>query len=122
MDANEVFNPGRVIIVHRGGGRFAGKYRIIGGAGSIARGPGARLGEDCMRDFDGPEGSSSHCATIAAKPSSLRYAQVQALKSSCQTEARPCGSRTGHWQVALRSISAGGRDLQGLERPTPPRS
>ena len=71
------------------------RYRIVGGAGTdahVAQGLGAvRIS---MRDFDGPEEflESLRDADIAAKPSSLRYAHVQALKF-LQTKATPPGSR-----------------------------
>jgi predicted metal-dependent phosphoesterase TrpH/glycosyltransferase involved in cell wall biosynthesis len=84
IDAIEVFNP-RIAIpaFNEEAVRFAAKYRIVGGAGTdahVAQGLGAvRIR---MRDFDGPEEflESLRDADIAAKPSSLRYAQVQALK------------------------------------------
>ena len=75
--------------------RFAGKYRILGGAGSdahVAQGLGAvRIP---MRDFDGPEEflESLRDADILARPSSLRYAQVQALKF-LETQATPPAAR-----------------------------
>ena len=71
----------RAARVQRGGGPFAGKYRIIGGAGSdshVAQGLGSvRIR---MRDFDGPEEflESLRDADMSAKPSSPRYTQVQA--------------------------------------------
>jgi predicted metal-dependent phosphoesterase TrpH len=84
IDAIEVFNP-RIAIpaFNEEAVRFAAKYRIVGGAGTdahVAQGLGAvRIR---MRDFDGPEEflESLRDADIVAKPSSLRYAQVQALK------------------------------------------
>ena len=84
IDAIEVFNP-RIAIpaFNEEAVRFASKYRIVGGAGTdahVAQGLGAvRIR---MRDFDGPEEflESLRDADIAAKPSSLRYAQVQALE------------------------------------------
>ena len=75
--------------------RFAAKYRIPGGAGSdahVAQGLGAvRIR---MRDFDGPEEflESLRDADILGRPSSLRYAQVQALKF-LETRATPAAAR-----------------------------
>jgi glycosyltransferase involved in cell wall biosynthesis len=96
VDAIEVFNP-RIAIpaFNEEAVRFAGKYRIIGGAGSdshVAQGLGSvRIR---MRDFDGPEEflESLRDADILGRPSSLRYAHVQALKF-LQTRARPSGAR-----------------------------
>src|SRR4029078_11595283 len=96
VDAIEVFNP-RIAIpaFNEEAVRFAGKYRIVGGAGSdshVAQGLGsARIS---MRDFDGPEEflESLRDADITGKPSSLRYAQVQALKF-LQTNANTSGAR-----------------------------
>ena len=96
IDAIEVFNP-RIAIpaFNEEAIRFAGKYRIVGGAGSdshVAQGLGSvRIS---MRDFDGPEEflESLRDADITGKPSSLRYAQVQALKF-LQTKATPSGAR-----------------------------
>jgi hypothetical protein len=114
IDAIEVFNP-RIAIpaFNEEAVRFAGKYRIIGGAGSdshVAQGLGSvRIR---MRDFDGPEEflESLRDADIAAKPSSLRYAQVQALKF-LQTKARPSGSRaaTRKRKVARAVAGRGGQ-------------
>ena len=74
-----------------------------------------------MRDFDGPEEflESLRDADIAAKPSSLRYAQVQALKF-LQTKATPSAARraTRRRKVAqARSPVAAGSDLQGQGEP-----
>src|SRR4029450_2509715 len=116
IDAIEVFNP-RIAIpaFNEEAVRFAAKYRIVGGAGTdahVAQGLGAvRIS---MRDFDGPEEflESLRDADIAAKPSSLRYAQVQALKflqtSAPAPAAPPAGAR---WPG--RSPDAAGSDLQG---------
>src|SRR5262249_60101351 len=84
VDAIEVFNP-RIAIpaFNEEAVRFAGKYRIVGGAGSdshVAHGLGSvRIS---MRDFDGPEEflESLRDADIGGKPSSLRHPHVQALK------------------------------------------
>ena len=92
---------------------FAGKYRIVGGAGSdshVARGLGSvRIR---MRDFDGPEEflESLRDADIAGKPSSLRYAQVQALKF-LQTRATPPAARraTRRRKVARAVAGRGGQ-------------
>jgi hypothetical protein len=96
IDAIEVFNP-RIAIpaFNEEAVRFAAKYRIVGGAGSdshVAQGLGeVRIR---MRDFDGPEEflESLRDADIVGKPSSLYYAQVQALKF-LQTKATPAGAR-----------------------------
>jgi glycosyltransferase involved in cell wall biosynthesis len=114
IDAIEVFNP-RIAIpaFNEEAVRFAGKYRIVGGAGSdshVAQGLGSvRIG---MRDFDGPEEflESLRDADIAAKPSSLRYAQVQALKF-LQTRATPAAARraTRRRKVAKAVAGRGGQ-------------
>jgi glycosyltransferase involved in cell wall biosynthesis len=114
IDAIEVFNP-RIAIpaFNEEAVRFAGKYRIVGGAGSdshVARGLGSvRI---FMRDFDGPEEflESLRDADIAAKPSSLRYAQVQALKF-LQTKATPAAARraTRRRKVAKAVAGRGGQ-------------
>jgi predicted metal-dependent phosphoesterase TrpH/glycosyltransferase involved in cell wall biosynthesis len=114
IDAIEVFNP-RIAIpaFNEEAVRFAAKYRIVGGAGTdahVAQGLGAvRIS---MRDFDGPEEflESLRDADIAAKPSSLRYAQVQALKF-LQTKARPSASRaaTRRRKVAKAVAGRGGQ-------------
>ena len=91
VDALEVFNP-RIAIpaFNEEAVRFAAKYRIPGGAGSdahVAKGLGSvRIH---MRDFDGPEEflESLRAADITGRPSSLYYAQVQALKF-LQTKVR----------------------------------
>jgi predicted metal-dependent phosphoesterase TrpH/glycosyltransferase involved in cell wall biosynthesis len=96
LDAVEVFNP-RIAIpaFNEEAVRFAAKYRIVGGAGSdshVAQGLGSvRIR---MRDFDGPEEflESLRDADITGKPSSVYYAQVQALKF-LQTRATPAGAR-----------------------------
>ena len=110
IDAIEVFNP-RIAIpaFNEEAVRFAGKYRIVGGAGSdshVAQGLGSvRIR---MRDFDGPEEflESLRDADIAAKPSSLRYAQVQALKF-LQTKARPPASRAASRRRKVARAVAG---------------
>jgi predicted metal-dependent phosphoesterase TrpH len=114
IDAIEVFNP-RIAIpaFNEEAVRFASKYRIVGGAGSdshVARGLGSvRIR---MRDFDGPEEflESLRDADIAAKPSSLRYAQVQALKF-LQTKATPPAARraTRRRKVARAVAGRGGQ-------------
>jgi glycosyltransferase involved in cell wall biosynthesis len=114
IDAIEVFNP-RIAIpaFNEEAVRFARKYRIVGGAGSdshVAQGLGSvRIG---MRDFDGPEEflESLRDADIAAKPSSLRYAQVQALKF-LQTRATPPAARraTRRRKVARAVAGRGGQ-------------
>ncbi|MEA2310210.1 MAG: hypothetical protein QOE28_178, partial [Solirubrobacteraceae bacterium] len=110
IDAIEVFNP-RIAIpaFNEEAVRFAGKYRIVGGAGSdahVAQGLGeVRIR---MRDFDGPEEflESLRDADIIARPSSLYYAQVQALKF-LQTRATPAGARRATRRRAVRRAVAG---------------
>lgn len=114
IDAIEVFNP-RIAIpaFNEEAVRFAAKYRIVGGAGTdshVAQGLGSvRI---TMRDFDGPEEflESLRDANIAAKPSSLRYAQVQALKF-LQTKATPPAARraTRRRKVAKAVAGRGGQ-------------
>lgn len=96
IDALEVFNP-RVALTafNEEAVRFAGKYRIVAGAGSdshVVQGLGSvRIR---MRDFDGPAEflQSLRDADILGKPSSLHYMQVQALKF-LQTRATPASAR-----------------------------
>jgi predicted metal-dependent phosphoesterase TrpH/glycosyltransferase involved in cell wall biosynthesis len=114
VDAIEVFNP-RIAIPawNEEAVRFAGKYRIPGGAGSdahVAQGLGAvRIR---MRDFDGPEEFllSLREADIIGRPSSLRYAQVQALKF-LETRATPAAARRASKRRRVRRAVAG-RDAQ----------
>ena len=114
IDAIEVFNP-RIAIAawNEEAVRFAGKYRIPGGAGSdahVAQGLGAvRIR---MRDFDGPEEflESLRDADILGRPSSLRYAQVQALKF-LETRATPPAARRATRRRRVRRAVAG-RDPQ----------
>jgi predicted metal-dependent phosphoesterase TrpH len=113
IDAIEVFNP-RIAIpaFNEEAVRFAAKYRIVGGAGSdshVAQGLGSvRIR---MRDFDGPDEflESLRDADIAGKPSSLRYAHVQALKF-LQTKATPPAARraTRRRKVARAVAGRGG--------------
>jgi glycosyltransferase involved in cell wall biosynthesis len=110
IDAIEVFNP-RIAIpaFNEEAARFAGKYRIVGGAGSdahVAQGLGeVRIR---MRDFDGPEEflESLRDADIIGRPSSLYYAQVQALKF-LQTRATPPGARRATRRRQVRRAAAG---------------
>jgi glycosyltransferase involved in cell wall biosynthesis len=110
IDAIEVFNP-RIAIpaFNEEAVRFAAKYRIVGGAGSdahVAQGLGeVRLR---MRDFDGPEEflESLRDADITGKPSSLYYAQVQALKF-LQTRATPAGARRASRRRQVKRALAG---------------
>jgi predicted metal-dependent phosphoesterase TrpH/glycosyltransferase involved in cell wall biosynthesis len=114
VDAIEVFNP-RIAIAawNEEAVRFAGKYRIPGGAGSdahVAQGLGAvRIR---MRDFDGAEEflESLRDADILGRPSSLRYAQVQALKF-LETRATPPAARRASRRRRVRRAVAG-RDAQ----------
>jgi glycosyltransferase involved in cell wall biosynthesis len=110
VDAIEVFNP-RVAIpaFNEEAVRFAGKYRIVGGAGSdshVAQGLGSvRIR---MRDFDGPEEfmASLADADIVGRPSSLYYAQVQALKF-IQTRATPPAARRAARKRQIRRATLG---------------
>ena len=112
VDILEVFNP-RVMVTafNEEAVRFAGKYRIVAGAGSdshVAQGLGSvRIS---MRDFDGPEEflESLRDADIAGKPSSLRYAQVQALKF-LQTKALPEAARRASRERRVRRATGQGR-------------
>jgi predicted metal-dependent phosphoesterase TrpH/glycosyltransferase involved in cell wall biosynthesis len=114
VDAIEIFNP-RIAIAawNEEAVRFAGKYRIPGGAGSdahVAQGLGAvRIR---MRDFDGPEEflQSLRDADIIGRPSSLRYAQVQALKF-LETRATPKAARAASRRRRVARAVAG-RDAQ----------
>jgi glycosyltransferase involved in cell wall biosynthesis len=114
VDAIEVFNP-RIAIPawNEEAVRFAGKYRIPGGAGSdahVAQGLGTvRIR---MRDFDGPEEflESLRDADILGRPSSLRYAKVQALKF-LETRATPPAARRASRRRRVRRAVAG-RDPQ----------
>jgi predicted metal-dependent phosphoesterase TrpH len=114
VDAIEVFNP-RIAIPawNEEAVRFAGKYRIPGGAGSdahVAQGLGAvRIR---MRDFDGPQEflQSLREADIIGRPSSLRYAQVQALKF-LETRATPKAAREASRRRRVARAVAG-RDAQ----------
>jgi glycosyltransferase involved in cell wall biosynthesis len=114
VDAIEVFNP-RIAIPawNEEAVRFAGKYRIPGGAGSdshVVQGLGSvRIR---MRDFDGPDEflQSLREADIIGRPSSLRYAQVQALKF-LETRARPKAARAASRRRRVAKAVAG-RDAQ----------
>jgi predicted metal-dependent phosphoesterase TrpH/glycosyltransferase involved in cell wall biosynthesis len=109
VDAIEVFNPRIAIPAYNEEAvRFAGKYRIVGGAGSdshVAQGLG--LLRIRMRDFDGPEEflASLADADIVGRPSSLYYAQVQALKF-LQTRATPPAARRAARERKLRRATA----------------
>jgi hypothetical protein len=110
VDAIEVFNP-RVAIpaYNEEAVRFAGKYRIVAGAGSdshVAKGLG--LLRIRMRDFDGPEEflASLADADIVGRPSSLYYAQVQALKF-LQTRATPPAARRAARERKIRRATSG---------------
>jgi predicted metal-dependent phosphoesterase TrpH/glycosyltransferase involved in cell wall biosynthesis len=110
VDAIEVFNP-RIALPawNEEAVRFAGKYRIPGGAGSdahVAHGlGGVRIR---MRDFDGPEEflHSLRDADILGRPSSLKYAQVQALKF-LETRATPPAARRATRRRRVRRAVAG---------------
>jgi glycosyltransferase involved in cell wall biosynthesis len=104
VDVVEVFNP-RVALsaFNEEAVRFAAKYRIVAGAGSdshVAQGLGSvRIR---MRDFDGPAEflESLRDADIVGQPSSLYYAQVQALKF---LQARAARRRTVRRATAARN-------------------
>jgi predicted metal-dependent phosphoesterase TrpH/glycosyltransferase involved in cell wall biosynthesis len=110
VDAIEVFNPRIAIPAYNEEAvRFAGKYRIVGGAGSdshVAQGLGSLRIR--MRDFDGPEEflASLADADILGRPSSLYYAQVQALKF-LQTRATPPAARRAARERKLRRATSG---------------
>jgi predicted metal-dependent phosphoesterase TrpH/glycosyltransferase involved in cell wall biosynthesis len=110
VDAMEVFNPRIAIPAYNEEAvRFARKYRIVGGAGSdshVAQGLGSvRIR---MRDFDGPEEflDSLADADIVGRPSSLYYAQVQALKF-LQTRATPPAARRAARRRQIRRATSG---------------
>jgi predicted metal-dependent phosphoesterase TrpH/glycosyltransferase involved in cell wall biosynthesis len=110
VDAIEVFNPRIAIPAYNEEAvRFAGKYRIVAGAGSdshVAQGLGSvRIR---MRDFDGPDEflASLADADIVGRPSSLYYAQVQALKF-LQTRARPPAARRAARARQIRRATSG---------------
>jgi predicted metal-dependent phosphoesterase TrpH len=109
VDALEIFNPRIAIPAYNEEAvRFAAKYRIVGGAGSdshVAQGLGSvRIR---MRDFDGPEEflASLADADILGRPSSLYYAQVQALKF-LQTRATPSAARRAARRRQIRRATA----------------
>jgi predicted metal-dependent phosphoesterase TrpH/glycosyltransferase involved in cell wall biosynthesis len=109
VDAIEVFNP-RIALpaFNEEAVRFAGKYRIVGGAGSdshVARGLGSvRIR---MRDFEGPEEflESLRDADIIGRPSSLRYAQVQALKFLETRATPPAARRASRRRKVARAVA-----------------
>jgi glycosyltransferase involved in cell wall biosynthesis len=110
VDAIEVFNPRIAIPAYNEEAvRFAAKYHIPGGAGSdshVAQGLGSvRIR---MRDFDGPEEflASLADADIIGRPSSLYYAQVQALKF---LQTRPAARRAARRRQARRETAARNR-------------
>jgi glycosyltransferase involved in cell wall biosynthesis len=112
IDAIEVFNP-RIAIpaFNEEAVRFAAKYRIVGGAGTdghVAQALGSvRI---TMRDFDGPEEflESLRDANIAARPSSLRYAQVQALKFLQTTALPPAARRATRRRKVAKAVAGRG--------------
>jgi predicted metal-dependent phosphoesterase TrpH len=109
VDAIEVFNPRIAIPAYNEEAvRFAGKYRIVAGAGSdshVAQGLGSLRIR--MRDFDGPEEflASLADADIVGRPSSLYYAQVQALKF-LQTRATPSAARRASRERKIRRAAS----------------
>jgi len=106
VDAIEVFNP-RIAFkpFNEEAVRFAGKYRIVAGAGSdshVAQGLGSvRIR---MRDFDGPVEflESLRDADIIRNPASLLY--VQALKF-LQTKAMPESARRASRDRRVRRVT-----------------
>jgi len=114
VDAIEIFNP-RIAIAawNEEAVRFAGKYRIPGGAGSdahVAQGLGAvRIR---MRDFDGPEEflESLREADVLGRPSSLMYARVQALKFLETRATPPAARRASRRRRVARAVA--GRNAQ----------
>jgi predicted metal-dependent phosphoesterase TrpH len=110
VDAIEVFNPRIAIPAYNEEAvRFAAKYRIVGGAGSDAHvAQGLGLLRIRMRDFDGPDEflASLADADIVGRPSSLYYAQVQALKF-LQTRATPSGARRAARERKIRRATSG---------------
>src|SRR4051794_19956324 len=109
VDAIEVFNP-RIAIPawNEEAVRFAGKYRIPGGAGTdahVAQALGAvRLR---MHDFDGPEEflESLRDAEVVGGYSSRYYASVQALKF-LETKATPAKARRASRRRRVRRAVA----------------
>ena len=108
VDAIEIFNP-RIAIPawNEEAVRFAGKYRIPGGAGTDAHVASA-LGAVRVRmhDFDGPEEflESLREADIVGRPSSLYYVGVQALKF-LQTKATPPTARRAARERRVRKAT-----------------
>jgi predicted metal-dependent phosphoesterase TrpH/glycosyltransferase involved in cell wall biosynthesis len=114
VDAIEVFNP-RIAIPawNEEAVRFAGKYRIPGGAGTdahVAQALGAVRVR--MHDFDGPEEflESLRDGEVLGRSSSLHYAQVQALKF-LETRATPAAARRATRRRRVRRAVAA-RDPQ----------
>jgi predicted metal-dependent phosphoesterase TrpH len=114
VDAIEIFNP-RIAIPawNEEAVRFAGKYRIPGGAGTdahVAQALGAVRVR--MHDFDGPEEflESLRDAEVLGRASSLHYAQVQALKF-LETKATPAAARRATRRRRVRRAVAT-RDTQ----------
>jgi glycosyltransferase involved in cell wall biosynthesis len=109
VDALEVFNPRIAIPAYNEEAvRFAAKYRIVGGAGSdshVAQGLGSVRVR--MRDFDGPQEflASLADADVVGRPSSLYYAQMQALKF-LQTRATPPGARRAARERKIRRATS----------------
>ncbi len=114
VDAIEIFNP-RIAIAawNEEAVRFAAKYRIPGGAGTDAHVAQA-LGSVRirMRDFDGPQEflASLRDADVLGKPSSLRYAQVQALKFLETRATPPAARRATRRRRVARAVA--GRNTQ----------
>jgi hypothetical protein len=109
VDAIEVFNP-RIAIPawNEEAVRFAGKYRIPGGAGTdahVAQALGAVRVR--MHDFDGPEEflESLRDAEVVGGYSSLHYASVQALKF-LETKATPAAARRASRRRRVRRAVA----------------
>jgi predicted metal-dependent phosphoesterase TrpH/glycosyltransferase involved in cell wall biosynthesis len=109
VDAIEIFNP-RIAIPawNEEAVRFAGKYRIPGGAGTdahVAQALGAVRVR--MHDFDGPDEflESLRDAEVVGGYSSLHYAQVQALKF-LETKATPAAARRASRRRRVRRAVA----------------
>ena len=118
VDAIEVYNP-RVAIgsFNEEAERFAAKYRILAGAGSdshVAQGLGSvRIR---MRDFDGPEDSSTplRAAEIHTKPSKLLYVQALKFRRPRRRHRRPGGHGASGGCAGLRRSRRGRDRLPGL--------
>ena len=111
VDAIEVFNPRIAIPAYNEEAvRFAGKYRIVGGAGSdahVAQGLGSLRIR--MRDFDGPE---EFLASLARRRH-RRPAVLALLRAGAGAEVPP---DAGH-AAGREARGAGAEDPPGDVRP-----